>query len=211
MDSQKLKPIASLQPTTTILFAVLSRPARHQKLTRYEKSGLGLKKIDDATTMRRCILIAFERAEDSDDEAERRRVLTLVIVGGGRLGWSWAGALAELAKAAPAISAYRSDDRPHRPGRSGATAAAGLSAKAVRRCRAGTDPARSRAAFRRQGRALRLREISLEVRHKLPAKGRDWLRCLCRCRRFVLSSWAFHIFLSTHLRRSRRRGAVAAE
>jgi hypothetical protein len=83
---------------------VLSRPARHQKLTRYEKSGLGLKKIDDATTMRRCILIAFERAEDSDDEAERRRVLTFVIVGGGRLGWSWAGALAELAKAAPAIS-----------------------------------------------------------------------------------------------------------
>ncbi len=33
---------------------------------------LGLKKIDDATTMRRRILVAFERAEDSDDEAERR-------------------------------------------------------------------------------------------------------------------------------------------
>ena len=61
---------------------------------------LGLKKIDDATTMRRRILVAFERAEDSDDEAERRQLLTFVIVGGGPTGVELAGALAELAKAA---------------------------------------------------------------------------------------------------------------
>jgi NADH dehydrogenase len=60
----------------------------------------GLKSIEDATAMRRRILVAFERAEDSEDEAERRRLLTFVIVGGGPTGVELAGALAELAKAA---------------------------------------------------------------------------------------------------------------
>ena len=62
----------------------------------------GLKTIEDATTMRRRILMAFERAEGSDDEAERRRLLTFVIIGGGPTGVELAGALAELAKAARA-------------------------------------------------------------------------------------------------------------
>jgi len=61
---------------------------------------LGLKSIEDATAMRRRILVAFERAEDSGDEAERRRLLTFVVVGGGPTGVELAGALAELAKAA---------------------------------------------------------------------------------------------------------------
>src|SRR5439155_11372322 len=60
----------------------------------------GLKNIDDATAMRRRILVAFERAEDSGDAAERRRLLTFVIIGGGPTGVELAGALAELAKAA---------------------------------------------------------------------------------------------------------------
>jgi NADH dehydrogenase len=60
----------------------------------------GLKTIEDATTMRRRILIAFERAEACLDEIERRRQLTFVIVGGGPTGVELAGALAELAKAA---------------------------------------------------------------------------------------------------------------
>ncbi|MBV9198761.1 MAG: NAD(P)/FAD-dependent oxidoreductase [Alphaproteobacteria bacterium] len=60
----------------------------------------GLKSIEDATTMRRRILVAFERAEDTEDEAERRRLLTFLIIGGGPTGVELAGALAELAKAA---------------------------------------------------------------------------------------------------------------
>jgi NADH:ubiquinone reductase (H+-translocating) len=60
----------------------------------------GLKSIEDATTMRRRILVAFERAEDCADESERRRLLTFVIIGGGPTGVELAGALAELAKAA---------------------------------------------------------------------------------------------------------------
>ena len=49
----------------------------------------GLKSIEDATAMRRRILVAFERAEDSEDEAEQRRLLTFVIIGGGPTGSSW--------------------------------------------------------------------------------------------------------------------------
>src|SRR6516225_3618335 len=60
----------------------------------------GLKNVEDATAMRRRILVAFERAEDSEDEAERRRLLTFVIIGGGTTGVELAGALAELARAA---------------------------------------------------------------------------------------------------------------
>ena len=43
----------------------------------------GLKRIEDATRIRRRILIAFERAELTTDAAERDRLLTFVIVGGG--------------------------------------------------------------------------------------------------------------------------------
>ena len=70
---------------------------------------LGLKTIEEATAMRRRILIAFERAEDSDDEAERRRLLTFVIIGGGPTGVELAGALAELARAALARDFRRID------------------------------------------------------------------------------------------------------
>jgi NADH dehydrogenase len=46
------------------------------------------------------VLLAFERAEDATDEAERRRLLTFVIIGGGPTGVELAGSMAELARAA---------------------------------------------------------------------------------------------------------------
>jgi NADH:ubiquinone reductase (H+-translocating) len=58
----------------------------------------GLKRIEDATRIRRRILIAFERAELAADENERRRLLTFVIVGGGATGVEMAGAIAEVAR-----------------------------------------------------------------------------------------------------------------
>jgi NADH:ubiquinone reductase (H+-translocating) len=75
----------------------------------WQTTAPGLKTIDDATAMRHRILVAFERAEDSKDEAERRRLLTFVIIGGGPTGVELAGALAELAKAALARD-FRSID-----------------------------------------------------------------------------------------------------
>jgi NADH dehydrogenase len=59
---------------------------------------VGLKSLDDAMEIRRRTLLAFERAETSDDPAEIERLLTLVIVGGGPTGVEMAGALAELAR-----------------------------------------------------------------------------------------------------------------
>jgi NADH dehydrogenase len=58
----------------------------------------GLKRIEDATEIRRRFLIAFERAELTTDEAERRRLLNFVIVGGGATGVEMAGAIAEVAR-----------------------------------------------------------------------------------------------------------------
>jgi NADH:ubiquinone reductase (H+-translocating) len=58
----------------------------------------GLKTIEDATDIRRCLLLAFERAEVTTDEAERRRLLTFVVIGGGPTGVELAGAMVELAR-----------------------------------------------------------------------------------------------------------------
>jgi NADH dehydrogenase len=71
----------------------------------------GLKRIEDATTMRRRILIAFERAEEAENDTERRRLLTFVIIGGGPTGVELAGALAELARAALARDFRRIDPK----------------------------------------------------------------------------------------------------
>jgi NADH dehydrogenase len=57
----------------------------------------GLKRIEDATRIRRSLLIAFEQAELTGDEAERQRLLTFVIVGAGATGVEMAGAIAEIA------------------------------------------------------------------------------------------------------------------
>ncbi|MEX0760860.1 MAG: NAD(P)/FAD-dependent oxidoreductase [Dehalococcoidia bacterium] len=58
----------------------------------------GLKSLEDATRMRRRILLAFEAAERAESEEERKAWLTFVIVGGGPTGVELAGALVELAR-----------------------------------------------------------------------------------------------------------------
>ena len=69
----------------------------------------GLKSIDDATYLRRRILLAFEKAETEPNPVERRHLLNFVIVGGGATGVEMAGAIAELAKRALARD-FRSID-----------------------------------------------------------------------------------------------------
>ena len=59
----------------------------------------GLKSVDDATLIRRRLLLAFEQAESIPDPAIQRRLLTFVLVGAGPTGVEMAGALAELAHA----------------------------------------------------------------------------------------------------------------
>jgi NADH:ubiquinone reductase (H+-translocating) len=58
----------------------------------------GLKTLDDAMTLRRRILLAFEQAENATTDAERDAWLTFAIVGGGPTGVELAGTLAEIAR-----------------------------------------------------------------------------------------------------------------
>src|ERR1700730_7627483 len=83
-------------------YLVLATGARHAYFRHddWEPFAPGLKRIEDATEIRRRILLAFELAESEIDEAERRRLMNLVVVGGGPTGVQLAGAIAELARRA---------------------------------------------------------------------------------------------------------------
>jgi NADH dehydrogenase len=59
----------------------------------------GLKSIEEATAIRRRVLLAFEAAERETDAERRRAWLTIVVVGGGATGVELAGAIGELAQA----------------------------------------------------------------------------------------------------------------
>ncbi|QIG51516.1 NAD(P)/FAD-dependent oxidoreductase [Nordella sp. HKS 07] len=80
-------------------YLIVATGARHAYFghEQWEEFAPGLKKIDEATEIRRRILLAFEQAEATVDENERRRSLTFVVVGGGPTGVEMAGAIAELA------------------------------------------------------------------------------------------------------------------
>ncbi len=71
----------------------------------------GLKRVDDATLIRRRILLAFERAENTEDADERRRLMTFAIIGAGPTGVELAGAIAELSKKALASDFHAIDPR----------------------------------------------------------------------------------------------------
>ncbi|MCP5426304.1 MAG: FAD-dependent oxidoreductase [Gammaproteobacteria bacterium] len=81
-------------------YLVLATGARHSYFGRddWEPYAPGLKRIDDATAIRRRLLLAFEQAENCADPQERQSLLTFVIVGGGPTGVELAGAIAELAR-----------------------------------------------------------------------------------------------------------------
>jgi NADH dehydrogenase len=64
----------------------------------WERFAPGLKTLEDATEMRRRVLLAFEEAEVAADPARRRELLTFLIVGAGPTGAELAGALAEIAR-----------------------------------------------------------------------------------------------------------------
>jgi putative oxidoreductase len=79
-------------------------PARPRNGTRsalsvtWREHAPGLKRIEDATEIRRRLLTAFEYAEATEDPAARTALLTFLIVGGGPTGVELAGAIAELTR-----------------------------------------------------------------------------------------------------------------
>src|SRR3954470_9758793 len=83
-------------------FLILATGAQHAYFGHNEWAAFapGLKSIDDATYLRRRILLAFEKAETEPDARERASLMTFVVVGGGPTGVEMAGAIAELANRA---------------------------------------------------------------------------------------------------------------
>jgi NADH:ubiquinone reductase (H+-translocating) len=79
---------------------VLATGARHAYFghDEWEPFAPGLKTLEDATTLRRRILVAFERAERESDPAKRAALLTFVIVGAGPTGVEMAGTIADMAR-----------------------------------------------------------------------------------------------------------------
>ncbi len=79
---------------------VLATGARHAYFGHddWEPYAPGLKTLEDATTIRRRILTAFEAAEREPDPARRAEYLTFVIIGGGPTGVEVAGTIADLAR-----------------------------------------------------------------------------------------------------------------
>ncbi len=63
----------------------------------WDEFAPGLKTLEDATTIRRRILLAFERAERETDPVRREALMTIVVIGGGPTGVELAGTIAELA------------------------------------------------------------------------------------------------------------------
>lgn len=63
-----------------------------------EKRTLSLKGMEDAIVMRNRLVETMERASLEQDPAEREKLLTIVIVGGGPTGVEVAGVLAEMRK-----------------------------------------------------------------------------------------------------------------
>jgi NADH:ubiquinone reductase (H+-translocating) len=77
---------------------VLATGARHAYFghDEWEPFAPGLKTLEDATSIRRRVLLSLERAERETDPARRAALLTFVIVGGGPTGVELAGAIVEL-------------------------------------------------------------------------------------------------------------------
>src|SRR5213080_1096501 len=81
-------------------YLILATGARHSYFghSEWEKLAPGLKSLEDAVELRRRILMAFEYAEKTTDEAARKAAMTFVIIGGGPTGVELAGAIAEISR-----------------------------------------------------------------------------------------------------------------
>lgn len=83
-------------------YLILAAGSRHAYFGHdaWEPHAPGLKTIDDALEIRRRFLMAFERAERTDDPAAREALSTIVIVGGGPTGVELAGLAVEIVRKA---------------------------------------------------------------------------------------------------------------
>ena len=83
-------------------YLILACGARHSYFgpPAWEEFAPGLKTLEQATEMRRRMLVAFELAENEADPDTQRAYLTFVVVGGGPTGVELAGAIADISRTA---------------------------------------------------------------------------------------------------------------
>jgi NADH dehydrogenase len=81
-------------------YLILACGARHSYFghDEWEEYAPGLKNLEQATEIRRRVLLAYEEAERSKSSEDRKRFLTFVIVGGGPTGVELAGAIGEMSR-----------------------------------------------------------------------------------------------------------------
>jgi NADH dehydrogenase len=86
------------QPFDTLILATGAQHAYfgHDE---WEEHAPGLKTVEDATAIRRKLLLALEAAERETDPDRRRALLTFAIIGAGPTGVEMAGAIVELGHA----------------------------------------------------------------------------------------------------------------
>jgi len=101
----------SVVPYDSLILAPGTRHHYFGKDAEWEPLAPGLKSIEDAETIRRRVLLAFEAAEREPDPVQRHAYLTFVVVGGGPTGIELAGALAEIRKYALAKDFRHIDPR----------------------------------------------------------------------------------------------------
>jgi len=79
---------------------ILACGARHSYFghDEWEEHAPGLKNLEQATEIRRRVLLAYEEAERSKSLDDRKRFLTFVVVGGGPTGVELAGAIGEMSR-----------------------------------------------------------------------------------------------------------------
>lgn len=121
----------------------------------WKEQSCGLKSIEEALTMRQRILGAFERAEKETGAAQRDKLLTFVVVGGGPTGVELAGAVGEMSR-----STLKHDFRNFDPAR-----ARVVLIEAVERLLPTFPPALSQSAKRA------LEELGVEVRLETRVTG----------------------------------------
>src|SRR5436190_1201947 len=92
--------VCTIESKMSYDYLIVATGARHSYFghSEWEKLAPGLKSLEDAVELRRRILMAFEYAEKTADEAARKAAMTFVIIGGGPTGVELAGAIAEISR-----------------------------------------------------------------------------------------------------------------